>query len=231
MDDWDRKPKDPPSVWLKLRSKGEVAKIRIVAAPLREVNVWPAEQGGKPLESPVVASFTSGQWMSIMRNPDWEIREAFALLVIDRADNQAKIFRVSGSVYGKIRDYAKNPEWGSPNKYDITITRTEAPGKAYWDVTPSPNKTEPTIAEVDLVRALDVAKLLPNALPLNVPQPDEIDENTAPEPLPWERSGTPSFPKAEPAPAPNPAPAAPFVPDEVIEDIGDGPINLDDIPF
>ena len=235
MDDWDRKPKESASVYISLKSQGETAKVRIGAAPLRFVTVWPAgaQKGAKPLDEAMVANFSSGQWMSIMRSPDWEIRETYVLLVIDRMDGNAKVFKVSGTVYGKIRDYAKNPEWGAPAGYDITVTRTETPGKAYWDVTPSP-KTPILTSEVDKVRALDVAKLVPTALPANVPQPDEIDEITAPEPLPWEQHvpvATPSFQQAAPAPAIDPAPAAPFVPDDVIEDIGDGPINLDDIPF
>jgi hypothetical protein len=220
-DDWDRKPKDAPSIWLKLKTKGEAAKFRIAAAPLREVTVWPAGQGGKPLEDEMVANLTPGQWMSLMRSPDWEVREGYVLLVLDRIDGAARIFRISSSIYGKIRDYAKNPEWGNPTKYDITVTRTEAPGKAYWDVTPSPNKGDLTAAELDKVHALDIHKLLPNALPTNAPQPDEIDENTEPEPLPWERHLT--APKAA---KPSAVPA-----DDSIAAVPDGPINLDDIPF
>ncbi len=257
-DEWGRKPKEAASIWITLKSQGEVAKVRIAAPPLRQATVWPSDRQGKPLDESIVANLTSGQWMSIMRSPEWEIRETYILLVIDRLDGNAKIFKVSGSVYGKIRDYAKNPEWGSPYEYDITVTRTEAPGKAYWDVTPSP-KSILTTAEVDKVKQLDVAKLLPNALPANVPQPDDIDEMTAPEPLPWERPQPPIHQQpAVPAPAATPAAttqatastpvaqaeaekaqaqqtqaeqAAPFVPDEVITDIDDKPINLDDIPF
>lgn len=242
-DEWGRKPKEAGSIWITLKSQGELAKVRIAAPPLRQATVWPSERGaGKPLDESIVANLTSGQWMSIMRSPEWEIRETYILLVIDRLDAQAKIFKVSGSVYGKIRDYALNPEWGSPYEYDLTITRTEAPGKAYWDVTPSP-KSPLLTSEVDKVKLLDVAKLLPSALPANVPQPDDIEENTTPEPLPWERPAAPIHaPVATPAPAAAPAEpvAAPFVDpgpkpgdklDDVIEDIGDEPINLDDIPF
>lgn len=250
-DEWGRKPKEAASIWITLKSQGELAKVRIAAPPLRQATVWPSERGaGKPLDESLVSNLTSGQWMSIMRSPEWEIRETYILLVIDRLDGNAKIFKISGSVYGKIRDYAQNPEWGSPYEYDITVTRTEAPGKAYWDVTPSP-KSPLLTSEVDKVKTLDIAKLLPNALPANVPQPDDIDENTTPEPLPWERPAParPVAPAPAHAAAQTPAPTAEQVAkseaqqtqaeaeptpdklDEVITDIGDEPINLDDIPF
>src|SRR6185437_9067953 len=99
MDDWERKPKDAPSIWLKLKTKGEAAKFRIAAAPLREVTVWPAE-GGKPLDDATVGSLTPGQWATLMRSPEWEVREGYVLLVIDRLDGAARIFRVSATIYG-----------------------------------------------------------------------------------------------------------------------------------
>jgi hypothetical protein len=230
MDEWGRKPKESASTYITLKSAGETAKVRIAAAPLRFPTVWPSgnPKGAKPLDEDIVSKFTEGQWMSIMRSPDYEIKETYVLLVIDRLDGNAKVFKVSGAVYGKIRDYAQNPEWGAPSGYDITVTRTEVPGKAYWDVTPSP-KSPLLNSEVDKVRALDIAKLVPNALPANVPQPDDIDEMTEPEPLPWEKplerpkpAFTTEYSDREPAPGTE---------DEVIEDIGGKPINLDDIPF
>lgn len=234
MDEWGRKPKESSSIFLSLKTKGETAKVRIAAVPYRQAKVFPSgEMNARPIDETVVANFTSGQWISIMRDPDYEIRESYFLLVIDRADGQPKIFQVSGSVYGKIRDYAQNPEWGSPNQYDITVTRTEAPGKAYWDVTPSPNKSQLSAREVDLVNAIDTQKHLQFAMPANVPQPDDVDEQTEPELLPWEKGVNGQAmqrPAAQTAPGPKPQPTA-QVDDVVIEDIGDEPINLDDIPF
>lgn len=240
MDEWDRKPKEATGVYISLKAQGESAKVRIAAAPLRFPTVWPSgEIKAKPLNDDVVANFTAGQWASIMRSPDYEIRETYVLLVIDRSDGAAKIFKVSSTIYGKIRDYAKNPEWGNPTGYDITVTRTETPGKAYWDVTPSP-KSPITSNEVDRVRALNIEKLVPNALPTNVSQPDDIDENTPPEPLPWEKTlvhtpGNAATDILNLPPEPGKAKVQHNDPatgtDKVIDDIGDEPINLDDIPF
>lgn len=241
MDDWDRTPIAPPSIWLKLKTKDEQVRIRIAASPYREVQVWPEERGGQKLDPEVVNQFTPGQWMTIKRDPDWNVSEVYHLLVIDRADNQAKIFQASGAIYGKIREYAKNPEWGNPAGYDITIKRTEKPG-SYWEITPSPNKSDLLAGERSLVDAI-IDKLPPGALPSSGPQPDDIDENVRPEPLPWEKHLTPMSAQDEANMLANSTrsqpPATPIVkpaeaepePDVVIEDISDEPINLDDIPF
>lgn len=187
MDAWDRKPKEPASQFLRLKNKDEQVRVRIVAAPLRELRVYPA--GGTkqpPLKSDLLTGLTKGQWVSLMRNPEYDVSEVFHLLVIDRADQQAKVFTTTGGVYGKIRDYAKDPEWGNPTGYDITIRRTEKPGPGYYEVTPSPNKSDVTAGELDKVDKLDIAKMLPNALPANEEQPDDNVEDVKPEPLPWE---------------------------------------------
>lgn len=242
MDDaWGRKTKEMPSVWLKLKHKDENARVRIGAAPLREINVWPADENAarKPLDAVTQNSLSDGQWMSLMRNPEWRVQEQFVILCIDRADGNAKIMRIAPSAYEKIQNLVNNPEWGDPTSYDITVTRTESPGKAYWDIAPSPNKTILTTAERALIDKLDLAKLLPSALPANVPQPDDIDENTVPEPLPWEhpvpiRATAPLAPpptEPETPPYVDPGPQPGQVDDTIVEDIGDEPINLDDIPF
>lgn len=221
MDDWGRKPKEPTSVWLKLKAKGDKVRIRISTRPYREVQVWPSERGGNRVDQEMVNSFTPGQWVSIMRNPDWQVSEVYHLLVIDRSDGLAKIFQASSAIYGKIRAYAQDPEWGNPMGYDITIERTEKPG-TYWEITPSPNKTDLMNSERNLVDTL-VDKLPAGAIPASDPQPDDIDENTPPERLPWEWDQAPITNTLDPQPV--------KTNDVVIEDIGDDPINLDDIPF
>lgn len=229
MDDWDRKPKAPPSIWLKLKAKDEQVRIRIAGSPYREVQVWPEERGGSKMDASVVADFTPGQWMSIVRNPDWNVSEVYHLPVIDRTDGLAKIFQASGAIYGKIREYAKNPEWGNPAGYDITIKRTEKPG-SYWEITPSPNKSDLLGSERSLLDSI-IDKLPAGALPASSPQPDDIDESIKPEPLPWETQlpaaqTTESHEKEYVPPEPKPG-----TEDLIIEDIGKEPINLDDIPF
>lgn len=225
MGDWDRKPKAAPGVWLKLKAKDEQVRIRIAASPYREVQIWPEEKGQR-IDAKIVNSFTPGQWISVMRNPDWNVSELYHLMVIDRADGQAKIFQASGAIYGKIREYATNPEWGNPTNYDITIKRTEKPG-SYYDITPSPNKSDLLINELNLIDAIK-DKLPESALLASEAQPDDIDENVPPEPLPWEPAAYQQGLTSNPIPQ-----VQPTLPNDdiVITDLGDGPINLDDIPF
>lgn len=236
---WDREPIQPPSVWLKLKTKGESVDLRIAAPPLREVVVWPEEDGQPKVDPELIRELTSGQWLRLKSSPDYKVTEVFPLLVIDRADGMAKIFRASGAIYSEIRKWAMNPKWGNPMGYDLTITRTEKPG-SYWDVQPDPNKTDLMQSEVEKVKALNLSKLLPDAYPANEPQPDDFETNTTPEDLPWEKHLTPRTAEQEAAllataeprqsTTPRPTPAK-QVDDVVIEDISDEPINLDDIPF
>lgn len=232
MGDYDRKPMEPPSVWLKLKHKDQEIRIRIAATPYRELKVWPAEQGGSPLGADVTSNLSSGQWMRLMANPDWNVTEIYHFLVIDRADSSAKIFTTTGGVYGKIRNYATDPEWGNPTTYDIRVKRTEQPGKNYYELTPSPNKSDLMQAELEKIDAINLGKLLPAALPAGAVQPDDFDPGTLPEALPWEAplGAAPRVPAAEQRnDYVDPEPAAL---DKVFGDINtDEPISLDDIPF
>lgn len=233
MGDYDRKPMEPPSQFLRLKSKGESVRIRIASSPFRELKVWPAVGNEPPLKSEVLADLSSGQWMRLMSNPDYNVSEVYHFIVIDKADGAAKIFTTTGGVYGKVRDYATNTEWGDPKGYDLTITRTENPGKNYYEVVPSPNKSDLLTSDLLKVEAIDIRAKVASALPASDPQPDDFDSNVTQEMLPWEQ-GTPSFQTTEPAAVSNtpaPEPSKPIVPDVIIEDIGDEPINLDDIPF
>lgn len=239
MGDWDRKPREAQGIWLRLKAKKDEARIRIASAPYREVQVWPTEKGGKRLDQSIVNALTPGQWLTIMRDPTWQVSETYYLLVIDRSDGQAKIFQTSGAVYSKIRDYAMNKEWGNPMGYDITIERTEDPGKSYWKVTPSPNKSSLLAGELELAETL-IDKLSASTLPASDPQPDDVADGVDPQPLPWQSAAIqPEQPRTVAGDTPVKLPAdwvdteqEPDVVDPVFSDnMDDGPINLDDIPM
>ena len=229
MGDYDRKPMEPPSQWLRLKSKDQQARIRIAAAPYRELKVWPAGEGKKqPIAAEMVQNLTPGQWMTVMRDPNFDVNEIFHFAVIDRADGIAKIFTTTGGVYGQVKSLAEDPEWGDPKQYDITVTRTEQPGKNYYSLLASPNKSQLTSEELAKVDGLNIAKRLPAARPAAAPQPDDFGQDTRSEPVSWISSEGPAAPAQS---WDNPAPQQQQNTDIVIEDIGDEPINLDDIPF
>lgn len=242
MNDWDRETIKPLSPYLKLSSKGDKVQIRIVGRVYREVQVWPRERGGKPIPREQTTLFTPGQWKRVYTAADWNPGETFHLLVIDRADGNAKILAIFPSTYNKIKEYAQNQAWGNPTGYDIVVERTEEPGKNYFSVMPLPNKSPVLQSELAKVDELDVSKLLQNAYPSSGPQPDDFDNSIDIEPLPWEQEPQRAAPMPESnvaAPLADPfnndtyqdkAPA-PGEEDVVIEDIDDKPVNLDDIPF
>lgn len=232
MGDYDRPPREPASQFLRLKQKDQQIKIRIASRPYREMKVWPASPGEAPLASETVMALSTGQWAKLMADSDWNIQETYHFGVIDRSDGAAKVFTTTGGVYGKIRSYAEDPEWGDPRTYDITVTRTEKPGPSYYDVKPSPNKTDLMESELAKVSKMDLLKLVPNAIPASEPQPDDIDDTVELEPLPWDAPITAGSTVAAAAVGEPQPEKPPEKLDVVIEDVEpDKPVNLDDIPF
>lgn len=217
MSDYDRDPKSGSGQYLQLKNKDEVVIIRLASAPYREPKVW-KEGERAPMQDENAKALNEAQWAAIMQNPDFNVTEVFMWKVIDRADGKPKIFTSTPGVYKKIKAFATQEAWGDPKQYDIQITRTEAPGPGYYDVMALPNKTTITDSEQEAINSLEMTKLKPNARLSTGPQIDDLsDEYTKPK-----------APEAAEDPG---EPVAPENPDIVIEDIGDEPINLDDIPF
>lgn len=215
MDDYEFEPRSAPSIFLKLKEKGDKVLIRIASSPYREPKVWKIDVK-PPLDPEKVVALTEDQWRTLYRDPDYNITEAFRWVVIDRESGLAKIFSGTAGVYKSIKKYAEMPEWGNPTEYDFMIERTEQPGPSYYAVTALPNKEELSAKEEDLVKALDLQDKLPAARKLTEVQVDHIPEMDE-----------------QPAHTPGVAdgPTEPVKKDVVIEDIPDQPINLDDIPF
>lgn len=221
MSDYDYDPRQAPSVYLRLKERGDKVTIRIASSPYREPKVWKAEVKA-PLGSEEVLKLTGKQWGAVYRDPDFNVTEVFHWKVLDRDSGEAKIFTGTGGVYKTIKEYAQMEAWGDPQGYDFQIERTEEPGRNYYKVTPLPNK-EPLTARQDLlIVALDMKEKQPCARKLTERQLDYMadveQEYDAEEVTPIEPA------KATPT-------ETPTADDVVIEDIGDQPINLDDIPF
>ena len=121
------------SPFLRLKSKGDVCKIRIVSDPIKFQNVYQGKQ-----------------------------QEKFAWLVIDRnvsLDDEyvIKIFTAGKQVWDKIKTFYKDPDWGDVMTYDLTVTRTENSAADYYSVSPSPNnKGALTTEEMALVMATQI---------------------------------------------------------------------------
>lgn len=126
MSAYDYEPKDS-SPYLRLKSKGEKIKIRLVSDPIH-------------FEEPDVKG---------------KLSDRFAWKVLDRADGEVKAFKGGVMIYKAIKELAMDEEWGDPTGYDFTITRTEEQGN-YYSVTASPNKKPITADEKKLVEEADL---------------------------------------------------------------------------
>jgi hypothetical protein len=219
MSDYDFEPREAPSVFLRLKDKGDKVLIRIASPPYREPKIWKADTKA-PLAPEEMLKLKEDHWRTIYRDPDYNVTEVFHWKVIDRESGQAKIFTGTAGVYKQIKDYAEMKGWGDPTTYDFQIERTEEPGRSYYKVTGIPDK-EPIIdREQKMVDAIDMHDKLPAARRVSETQIDyipEMGDEGAGEPLP-------EPPKAMPTKTPQKD-------DVVIEDIEGEPINLDDIPF
>lgn len=224
MGDYDFEPREAPSVFLTLKNKGDKVLIRIASAPFREPKVWKTDTKEPPMADENVLKLTEDHWRTIYRDPQYTVSEVFHWKVIDREAGIARIFSGTAGVYKQIKKYATMQGWGDPTGYDLQIERTEQPGPSYYQVTAIPDKTPLTESEQKLVDAIDMHEKKPVARKLSEVQVDYIPEmgnptaeedSVPPESIDDITKPTPSTQKD----------------DVVIEDIGDEPINLDDIPF
>lgn len=127
------------SPFLRLKSKGESVKLRIVSDPVKFGNVYhdPKTNTDKP-------------------------QEKYAWLVLDRnagPDDEfpIKIFTGGSQIWGKLKNYVKDADWGDPMTYDLTIVRTETSPSDYYSMVASPNnKGELTTEEMALVMACEI---------------------------------------------------------------------------
>lgn len=178
MSDYDYEPKAKPSKFLRLKDKGQVVKVRIASKPYRNVKVW-KEGIREPMSDEQAAQMDAEAWYKTLADPDSSVTENFVWAVIDREDNQPRYLQATAGIYKSIKEYAAHSDWGDPTSYDITITRTEQPGRGYYSVMPSPNKTILQTGELEKIKTLDFAKDMPNARPVSEKQIDDIDDYIA----------------------------------------------------
>lgn len=102
----------------------------------------------------------------------------FALRVYNQGTESAQILMIPKTAFGMIMDLATNEEWGDPEQYDISITRTGEGRDTEYSVVPSPNKKELPKEAKEALESIDlgvVLKKLPSvsiAIPLSEADPD-----------------------------------------------------------
>jgi len=133
--DWDQPFPGGDSIYLRLSSKGESVRIRMVGRPIQFIKRFKDAETGETKEKWSYANKV------IFRNR--ELKE-----------NQIKGFEFGAMVGKLIQDLHKNEDWGNPENYDLEITRTEEKGK-YYTVVPKP-PTPLTDEEKELVLNSDI---------------------------------------------------------------------------
>lgn len=92
----------------------------------------------------------------------------YQVLVIDRVDGEVKVMEGGPRVFGAIRDYAMDPDYGDPKNYDLKIKKEGTGRETKYTVMASPKQTPLTAQEAEAVNAAT------SLLDLN--KPKTIDE-------------------------------------------------------
>ena len=129
----------------------------------------------------------------------------FALTIYNQTDKCAQILMLSKTAFGSLFDLKEDPEWGDPSAYDVTMKKTGEDKETRYSFIPSPKTPldKDKIAEVEAIVLDEVLSRLPSV------------QNAFPISQFNQEDVVPSKAKA----------------DVVVEDIGDEPINLDEIPY
>jgi hypothetical protein len=118
-------PASSSSVYLRLKAKGDKARIRIASRPFKFTEQYEATPD-RPTREAVAHA-----WVVIHKE-----------LVDGKPVATVKAYKAGAMIYGLIYDLVKNPDWGNPTQYDIEITRTEQEGR-YYTVQPLPKPMGP----------------------------------------------------------------------------------------
>lgn len=149
------------------------------------------------------------------------ISTRYGWVVFNQDSKTAQILQQSATFFKNLAALAQDEEWGDPTGYDIKVSRKGTELETKYTIVPSTNR-EPLDSEArDAVKAIDLLdKLKASPFSQRVMWLSDYDKMAA-----KDKTTT-----AEPEP--KATPSKPVKKDDVvIEDIGDEPVNLDDIPF
>lgn len=112
-------------LWLRLKKKGDKARLRFVSIPYRWTEEY-TDNTGKNIVAKKAA------WLAIHKET-----------INGQVEKSVVIFSSSAMVYGVIRDLHDSDDWGDPRNYDITVERSEESPAKYYIVTPIPKGMGP----------------------------------------------------------------------------------------
>lgn len=157
----------PTGPYLRLKTKGEKFRLRLVSDPLHFHDVIP--KGNPPDENGVKTDkiVTKTAWIAILKDEDG-------------APLRVVCYDCGPMIYKFVKALAENKQWGDPKLYDIEVVRTQVEG-AYYSVSPLPRPIGPlTEREQQMVMDanLDLTKLCIKDIPAGAstgPAEEEVD--------------------------------------------------------
>lgn len=129
----------------------------------------------------------------------------FAWVIWNHDVGQAQIWATNGATYNSIKDLVLDEEYGDPSEYDIKITRTGVEQQTRYSVRPGTKRYKLSEDQIEACEAVDAIELIDK--PDNTQHVMWLEEHRE-EKIQEKENKI----------------------DEVAE-VGDEPINLEDIPF
>lgn len=77
--------------------------------------------------------------------------QRFQVLAINRKTNKVEILESGPKIFGEIKQYAVDPDYGDPTKYDFKIKKEGSGRETKYTVMASPKKTDLTAEEITMV--------------------------------------------------------------------------------
>lgn len=153
------------------------------------------------------------------RTGEVKIDTRFAFVVWNHDESKAQIWITNGATYGQqIAPLLDDDEYGDWREYDVKLSRSGEKAQTRYYVRPGTKRESLTADQGEAVENVDII--------------EKISKGKGASQVMW----LTEYKKLQEAAKnkdnkDNADDADPAVPDKVINDIGDDPINLDDIPF
>lgn len=143
------------------------------------------------------------------------ISTRYAWTVWNQDEQLAQIFQQSATFFKQIAGLAQDDEWGDPMEYDIKVKREGQGLDTTYSVTPSAQKVPLSAEAQQAVDSIDLLSKLESPYSQHVMWLAEAENGGAKKSIPGSNSKPQSSGRM----------------DDVIAEVGDEPINLDEIPF
>jgi len=75
----------------------------------------------------------------------------FQVLAINRATNKVEILEGGPKIFGEFKNFALDPDYGDPTKYDFKIKKEGSGRETKYSVIAAPKKSDLTAEEIELI--------------------------------------------------------------------------------